>query len=112
MADLLREVEKHKRRYKYAWAKFYEQIEMNVDNARDNHIVITNVIQNSNTIPQHIITELEEQAEQLRKQFECPVCLEPIEKGKLKVSFCGHKYCEVCFPQLTNCAICRKNFRR
>jgi len=45
---------------------------------------------------------------ELKKSVECPICLDVIAVGTLKISGCGHKYCSECFPQLDKCAICRR----
>ena len=56
----------------------------------------------------HIVEEIEKMTAELRKQIECPICLEIIEVGHLKMTGCGHKYCEECYNKIDECAICRK----
>ena len=38
------------------------------------------------TIPGHLTKEMEDMMGELKKSAECPVCLEPIAKGKLKIT--------------------------
>ena len=64
------------------------------------------------SLPTHLVEELEEMCIQLKKEIECPICLEPIEKGQLKISYCGHKYCKTCFSQIDKCCICRRPFKK
>ena len=64
------------------------------------------------TIPGHLTKEMEDMMGELKKSVECPVCLEPIEKGKLKITGCGHKYCETCLKKLDKCAICRRKIKK
>ena len=37
---------------------------------------------------------------------------EIIDEGKLKITGCGHKFCEKCFDKIDKCAICRRNIRK
>ena len=49
---------------------------------------------------------------ELKKKLECPICLNIIDEGKLKIIGCGHKYCEDCLSKIDKCAICRRNIRK
>lgn len=54
-------------------------------------------------MPLNLINEMYENSPE---DIECPVCLDKIEKTELKITFCGHKYCEKCLKRLNKCAIC------
>lgn len=105
-------VEAMTRRMKFAWAKYYEAM-------REGHetaiiYVARNVALTADpTLPTHIKAEIEEMAAAMRKQYECPICLEMIASGELDITNCGHKYCKTCLAQLLaqpepKCACCRK----
>ena len=70
-------------------------------------------IEESNEIPNHIISEITSLYTDMKKVVDCPICLEVIPNDKIKFTGCGHKYCESCLLQLKaqnnpKCAICRK----
>lgn len=100
-----------------AWAKYYEQLGLEADRA---YIIVefANVGKDDNkdnrpeTIPKHITDEMYEMACELRKKYECPCCLEQVNKETIKISYCGHIYCKDCFEEVKKqndpkCAICR-----
>ena len=46
------------------------------------------------------------------KTVECPICIASIAKGKLRITHCGHKFCEDCAIEMGKnrmnaCAVCR-----
>lgn len=99
-----------KKRTAYAWAKYYEQIGIENDNAR---VMITVVQQiDRNNIPNHISSEFIEMADALKKKHTCPVCLDLVDRTNIKITYCGHIYCSECLENIKNstmkCAICRK----
>jgi hypothetical protein len=96
-------------RRKFAWARYYTETQERLVSDTTQYNIMTKIP--TSTLPQHIINEIEENTATLRKNIECPVCMTVIEKGKLEISYCGHKYCKDCFKQLDKCAICRKNFK-
>ena len=58
-------------------------------------------------------SEIKDIYKTIKKQIECPICLENIEIDDMKFSSCGHKYCETCLNKLKSedpakCAICRR----
>ena len=119
-------IQQLKRQRGFAWSKYYKQVEQN------HHLQIEvfhllEIIRHGNngrdaagepvddgvpTIPLHFTKEVEEMHEKLKKELECPVCLDTIEKGKLKITGCGHKYCETCLKKLDKCAICRRKIKK
>lgn len=113
-------VEQMKRRMKFAWAKYYESNRENHDIIWDYHDRLQRLTrlttEQSNTLPTHIKQEIEEMAEAMRKSYECPICMDMIQKGELEITNCGHKYCKACLEQLVKshdpkCAICRKKMK-
>ena len=108
MEALQRKLNYSKKQTAYAWAKYYEETashhEQNVNNYQTNTTILTAV----DEMPQHIVVEIERMTAELKKQIECPICFEVIEVGGLKISGCGHKYCDGCFKQIDKCEICRR----
>ena len=51
-----------------------------------------------------------EMYEELKRETDCPVCLETITKENCILTNCGHLYCLNCYDKLDKCAICRKKF--
>ena len=46
------------------------------------------------------------------KRIECPICLDVIETGKLKLTNCGHIFCQECYDRIDVCALCRQNLNK
>ena len=62
---------------------------------------------------------MREMAIALKKEWECPVCLDMIASDNLEITNCGHYYCKPCLAQLKQsqktagkekweCAVCRR----
>jgi len=49
--------------------------------------------------------------EELKKNVECPVCMELIPNGSIKITSCGHKFCKTCLDKLGKCALCRNKLK-
>ena len=108
-----REIDRLKKRTSFAWAKYYEEMGRSLVTDTSQYHLSVRVIENiPESLPTHIIKELEDNIAELKKKIECPICLEIIERGSLDVSNCGHKYCKGCLSRLKEttkkCAICRK----
>ena len=78
MEALQRQLTYSKKRTAFAWAKYYEELS-------SNHEQNINHYQTNTTILNAVD-----------------------EVGGLKISGCGHKYCDGCFKQIDKCAICRR----
>ena len=63
------------------------------------------------SIPERVTKEIEEMMGELKKNVECPVCLDVIQKGSLKITGCGHKFCASCLERLDTCALCRRKLK-
>jgi hypothetical protein len=111
MEGLTRQLAWSKKQTSYAWAKYYES-ERNalVDNIQHYHVVVKVV--SEETVPEFIRAEMTEMMTQLRKQIECPICLQVIGVEELGIARCGHKYCKTCLGKLKEttkkCAVCRR----
>jgi len=97
-----------KRQRAFAWAKYYEQVAQTLDDNRTTYLSYQNVSEGGEPLPKHFTDWVEGLMIELKKKIECPVCLDIIGEGKLKISNCGHNYCSDCFVKLDKCAICRK----
>jgi len=111
-----RQVENLKKQRAFAWAKYYSEMAAEADNAR---VIIqyVNIAHGAPTtaeyLPPHITQEFYEMAVQLRRKFECPVCLEVVNKDTIQITHCGHVYCKPCIETLKTgadpkCAVCRR----
>lgn len=104
-----------KKQKAFAWAKYYEAMATRAENTRvvlqQAGIPLTGQAQTE--CPPHIVKEFWEMANELRKEFSCPVCFDVVGKDTIKITMCGHIYCSTCLDALTTqatpkCAICRK----
>jgi len=87
-----------KKQTAYAWANHYKHVENQLVDAIDNHKRLVKV-EKEESIPNHIKEEMKEMANLLKKKWECPICLNMIENGKLEITGCGHFYCRDCLKQ-------------
>ena len=98
----------------YAWAKYYEEVNQNHNTGVNNLNQAVRIVEKPE-IPDIIKNELIDLMKNLRKTVECPVCYDVIEPDDMKLTNCGHKYCNTCYNKLietTNkCAICRKKIK-
>jgi hypothetical protein len=117
---LTRSLDYARKQRAFAWAKFYDQVNIAHLEAHMNYMAYLRVLDASDTaIPIHIINEFKEMSAALKKKWECPICLDMISEGDLDISNCGHYYCKPCLQQLIKtqkdegkpkweCGVCRK----
>ena len=104
----------NKRQTAFAWAKYYEEV--NTNHEWDSKMY--NLYQEQTTGTEYLTKQLKDCFIELKKKIECPICLEVIELENLKISNCGHKYCNECYEQLMKvekpeCSLCkRKLFKK
>lgn len=108
-AKLRQKIRKLEFQRRTAWRMYY--LECDESHAKDTRIY--NLLQKQSDtknhgFPTHLVNEFEELYDQLKKSVECPVCLDVIEKGKLKITACGHKVCIVCHAKVKKCPLCRR----
>jgi len=108
-------------RVKFAWAKYYEEVN------RDHHVAFAHhtglaAAASEPSIPTHIKASLTEMATALKKKYECPVCISMIEPDDLAITNCGHFYCKDCLEAIKSaaraahqpkyeCPICRRKHK-
>ena len=100
-----------KKQTAFAWAQYYQQLEENHNNSLDRYDQNNRIIESgSEVLPDHLVNEIYQMNEKLKKEINCPICLNTIDNKeyKLKITGCGHKYCEDCFNKIDTCAVCRK----
>jgi hypothetical protein len=113
MANQLENLEKRRR---YAWAKYFREVENRLNDDRNSYYTIDNLLNyrtrggKSIQLPKHLVSEIETLHKELKKNITCPICLTEIETRQLKISYCGHKYCNDCFQKIDKCAVCKKPF--
>lgn len=84
-----------KKQKAFAWAKYYETVNERLEADHQNYRTFNRVAEDR-TIPEHIKTEMKTMAEELKKKWECPVCLDMIDNKDLEITNCGHFYCKGC----------------
>lgn len=116
--SLANQLEYANKRVKYAWARYYEAINTQLETAHTTLTLNTNVV-SVESLPTHIKEEIREMSTALRKKWECPICLDMIDHGDLDITNCGHFYCKGCLAAFKQsernahkekweCAVCRK----
>jgi hypothetical protein len=106
MSDLNAKLAYAKKQTAYAWAKYYEELEQRHIASVQTYTMNTQEIEQAKELPAHLVREIQEMSEKLKREIECPICMEVIKE--LKVTGCGHKYCEGCFAKIDVCALCKK----
>ena len=104
-----------KKQKAFAWAKYYETMANDAENARI-IVAMAGIAHNPPAqaeLPAHITQEFYDMACKLRRTFECPCCLELVDKDNIKITSCGHIYDENCLNILKaqenpKCAMCRR----
>ena len=97
-----------KRQRAFAFAKYYEEVNRALDADRNTYLSYQEINEGGEPLPKSFTDWVMELMSQLKLKIECPVCLEIIPEGGLKITNCGHRYCQTCFERLDKCAICRK----
>jgi hypothetical protein len=106
-----------------AWRKYYEQLEESASRIG----ILTNSLQLAQyrnargqlerppQLPTHITNDLWDMAEQLNRQFTCPICFELTTKETIHMAWCGHLTCKDCYARLPvvegtkkSCPTCRE----
>ena len=98
-----------KKQTAYAWAKYYQQLETNHQH-RVNQYNLNHRMVGVDELPQHLVDEIAGLNIELKKEISCPICFDIIEN--LKITGCGHKYCNECFKKIDKCSICRKKINK
>jgi transcription elongation factor Elf1 len=83
----------------FAWAKYYEAIHSAHEGALVQYTILTTSADDV-AVPEHIKATLKEMSSTLKKQFECPVCMDMIPSEQLEITNCGHYYCKGCLVAL------------
>lgn len=98
------------KRTKFAWSAYYRTEDKLHDANVKQYELQKKLLLIGDDLPIHLVSEIETLHAELQKQIQCPICMEVIQTGKLKITICGHKFCEDCFKELDNCAMCRRKF--
>jgi len=110
------EYEALERKMKKGWAMYYEKINEMADMANTIFSEFSVGVDEDNNLvrdfPVHISDEFFDMCKKLHKDYNCVICLELVEKGKFKMTWCGHTYCQACFDKVKEqykvCSICKK----
>jgi len=87
-----------------AWAKYHEELQSRHKSELDQYNLNLRIIECKIDI--HLLNDVEQMNNQLKKNISCPLCMTIIEHNKLKISGSNTKYCERCFNQMTNALFC------
>ena len=110
------------KRVAFAWAKYYENVRGSPTiEFRYINRLTEMTTQAEEGFPTHIKNELLEMAKELKKQWECPICIETITPDNLEITNCGHYFCKPCLTGLKErnrvstgsngcCPVCRRKF--
>ena len=98
---------------KVGWAHFYQSEKRNHELHMEYMLRIKELNdsmegRDEDHIPDFVKNEITSLIAELKKQVECPICLDELKSDQIKFSSCGHKYCETCLSKINECAICRK----
>ena len=99
----------NKKQTAFAWAKYYEEVNTTHELCKKMY----KLYEEQDNGSEYLTTQLKECFIELKKKIDCPICLEVIELENLKISSCGHKYCNTCYEELMKmeepkCALCKK----
>lgn len=118
MDALRNKLEYANKKTRFAWAKYYAQV--NEDLATAHEVFMKyNSIADDKAIPEHVKTTIKEMAAALKKKWECPICLDMIADEHLEITNCGHYYCKECVESWKKtckdrgdekwfCAVCKR----
>jgi len=114
IGQLIKENESLARARRYAWAKYYSEIEQQLEGNIEQYNIVSKI--DIDDIPLHIKNEYVAMVKELNKKISCPLCLEIIDPANLKLTNCGHKYCNDCFKKLeesgyNECSVCKKKLK-
>jgi len=87
-----------KKQKAFAWAKYYESSRKRLE-ADHKHYNELKALEGAGSIPVHIKEALATMGAELKKVWECPVCIDIIEPTALEITNCGHFYCKPCLVQ-------------
>jgi hypothetical protein len=105
------------KRVSFAWAKYYEEVNQHFEIATVEYKELE-VIVNNEIIPEHIKSKLKTMTEELKKKWDCCVCLDFITD--IEITNCGHFMCKDCLEGLKqhtegdswSCPVCRKKSKK
>jgi len=100
-----------KRQTAYAWAKYYEELEVSHRSSL-NQYNLNNQVAGVEELPLHLVAEIADLSKRLKQEISCPICFEVIDGEDLKITGCGHKYCKECFTKIDECSVCRKKIKK
>jgi len=104
----------------FAWAKYYESVNQRLRSDHTNY-TRTQLVKEDATIPTHIKEEFLKMGAELKKTWECPICIEMINPDNLEITNCGHYFCKPCLAGFKErnmrtiscngcCPVCRRKF--
>ncbi len=100
------------KRVAFAWAKYYEA---NRNRHQSDHTNYGRLKETISALPEHIKTQYLDMMTELKKTWECVICIEMIEPNNLDITNCGHFFCKGCLTALKNanptdckCPMCRR----
>jgi hypothetical protein len=109
-----------KKQKAFAWAKVFETYREQNERDHRHYERLTHRTGDDVAIPQHIKDDLIAMATELKKKWECPVCMDFIPHDGIALTNCGHVYCKACLEQWVarekelgkdkwKCCMCNRN---
>jgi len=124
MADvptLQRQLAYSKKQTAFAWAQYFQVSRRRLVADHTHYRSLIAVATTDANLPTHIVEEIKNMAKEVRKTWDCPICLDmisPDENGdkSLEITNCGHYYCKTCLTSLKaqpqpKCAVCRREWK-
>ena len=103
-------------RRKTGWARYYEECRNNIISSTNTYNSIAPIFENEDVIeelPIIVVNQLKEAMVELKKKFECSICLQNITVDDLKITRCGHRFHKDCINHITikNCPLCKTKIK-
>lgn len=109
MEALKRQLKKTEKSRAYAFAKYYNAEYEKLEYQKQVVELFNKLKEESdNKVPDFLVEELKEMYSITKKEIECPICFDELNKDNIKFASCGHKFCDTCLSKIDKCAICRK----
>ena len=115
MSDNDRRLLWERKKTKYAWAKYYQACESQLEQALEFVRPIRRQLDNDEDLPIYLVSEFKNLIEKYKHKYECNICLEDMSKETLQVVKCGHFFHKECIDTWLNnhdnCPLCRKKLK-
>jgi len=117
--QLIRKIKTQKKQTAYAWGQYFNQLGNQIEQVADVYQVINENIINTD-VPKHIETKFKDLMKKYNHLYECPICIEQLNRDDLQFINCGHFFHKECIKKWVNsetdnhnkCPNCRKTINK